>query len=275
MGGLRGTLVSTSVWAGGASPVILTITDGMGTPLDGSTPVSVRVVDAGGQAAGPDVPAVAIRPTGETQVSYVATLDIPSPGEWQLVLLGPDGATGSVPVEALDPGGTARLGAPAPDVDTPTLDDVGGNLLAVSTLPQADVRLYQASTADARAAGRAYVLVIDSARFKVSPACGRALSMIRFLLDRWTDVQFIHLEPFEYRIITSEPVLSGDLADPPLNAISRAFGLGDATWPATRMPWIFIVDGSGVVRAKYTGIVGSADVDVILSLLSGEGVVAR
>jgi hypothetical protein len=95
--------------------------------------------------------------------------------------------------------------------------------------------------------------------------------MIRYLMDRWgQDVVFIHLEPFEYQIITEEPVLSGSLTDPPLNKYSRAFGLGDATWPGTKMPWIFVVDGKGIVRAKYTGIVGSADVDVILTQIKAE-----
>jgi hypothetical protein len=150
---------------------------------------------------------------------------------------------------------------------------VGGVVRAVTTQPDPDLRLSQTSTADARAAGKPYVIVIDSARFKVSPACGRALTMIRYLLDRWPGVVFIHLEPFEYQIVTEEPVLSGSITDPPMNRWSRAFGLGDATWPGTEMPWIFVVDGQGIVRAKYTGIVGSADVDVILTLLSGKGVV--
>ena len=92
--------------------------------------------------------------------------------------------------------------------------------------------------------GKPYVIVIDSARFKVSPECGRALTMIRYLLDRWgEEAVFIHLEPFEYQVITEEPVLSGSLTDPPMNKYSRAFGLGDATWPGTKMPWIFVVDG--------------------------------
>jgi len=117
------------------------------------------------------------------------------------------------------------------------------------------------------------VLVVDSSRFRVSPACGRALVMTRYLLDRWPDATFIHLEPFDYQIITEEPVLSGTLTDPPLNRYSRAFGLGPAPWPGTAMPWIFVVDGQGIVRAKYTGIIGSADVDVMLSLITGKGVI--
>jgi hypothetical protein len=37
------------------------------------------------------------------------------------------------------------------------------------------------------------------------------------------------------------------------------------------MPWLFIVDGDGVVRAKYQGVMGTADVDVLLSLLTEAG----
>jgi protein SCO1 len=274
MGDLRATVVSTSVWAGGQSPVILSLADAMGMPLDGSAPVSVQVVGADGVPVGSDVGAVAVRPAGESQVSYVATVDIPGPGAWGLEVHA-GAATGQVTVDALDPGGSAPLGGPAPDVDTPTLADAGGNLLAISTQPQSDVRLYQTSTADARAAGRPYVIVIDSARFKVSPACGRAISMVRYLIDRWPDVTFIHLEPFPYQIVTGEPVLDGDIASPPVNAATRAFGLGDVTWPSTKMPWVFVVDGNGIVRAKATGIVGSADIDLALSLITGEGVLGR
>ena len=274
MGDLRATVVSTSVWAGGQSPVILSLADAMGMPLDGSAPVSVRVMGADGVPIGPDVAAVAVRPAGEQQVSYVATVDIPSPGSWRLDVTA-GSSTGQVSLDALDPGGSAPLGRPAPDVDTPTLDDVGGNLLAISTQPQSDVRLYQSSTADARAAGRPYVIVIDSARFKVSPACGRAISMVRYLVDRWPGVTFIHLEPFPYQIVTGEPVLDGDIASPPVNAQTRAFGLGDATWPSTKMPWVFVVDGNGIVRAKSTGVIGSADIDLALSLVTGDGVLAR
>ena len=273
-GDLLAMIVSSSVWSGGDSPVIFRIADAAGTPLDGTTGIRARVVSVtDGTPAGPDVDTVAIRPPGETATSYVASLDIPSPGAWRIVLTASTGATGSVPVNVLDPGTTSPIGAPAPDVRTPTVDDVGGLALAVTTQPEPDLRLSRTSTADARAAGQPYVLVIDSVAFQVSPACGRAVGMVRYLLDRWTDVAFIHLEPFEYSIVTSEPVLQGDLANPPLNDQTRAFGIGDKTWSPLAMPWIFVVDGEGIVRAKYTGIVGSADVDVIVSLIKGEGVI--
>ena len=93
--------------------------------------------------------------------------------------------------------------------------------------------------------------------------------MIKVLVDRWPNVDFIHLEPFVYQVITDEPVLAGAITNPPLNRWAAAWGLGDATWPATDMPWIFVVDGQGIVRAKATGVIGTAYIDVILSELLG------
>jgi protein SCO1 len=274
-GSLRVAVDSTSIWAGGGTPVILSISDAQGVPLDGSLPVKVRIVGADDTPAGPDVDARAVMPMGETKPYYLASVDIPSPGGWRLDVIGADGSLGSTPITALDQGSTARIGSLAPDVDTPTLKDVGGNIKALTTVvpAQADERFYTTSTADARAAGRPYVLVVDSNRFRVSPACGRAITMVEYLLDRWPGVTFVHLEPFEYQVITEEPVLSGDIKDPPLNRWTRPFGIGDEVWPATEMPWIFVVDGEGVIRAKYTGIVGSADVDVILSDITGSGAI--
>ncbi len=263
-------VISTSVWAGSDDPVILRAVDSAGRKLDASAPVTVQLTSFDGTPQGGPVTATALLPEGERQTFFIAPMDIPAPGAWKLQLSA-GGATGSIAIQALDQGASLPIGGPAPDIDTPTLDDVGGVVRAVTTQPNPDLRLSRTSTADARAAGKPYVIVIDSARFKVSPACGRALTMIRYLLDRWGDeVVFIHLEPFEYRIVTEEPVLSGSLSDPPMNRYSRAFGLGDAVWPGTKMPWIFVVDGHGTIRAKYTGIVGSADVDVILSQIKAE-----
>jgi hypothetical protein len=34
---------------------------------------------------------------------------------------------------------------------------------------------------------------------------------------------------------------------------------------------MFIVDDDGIIRATYQGVMGTADVDVMLALLAGEG----
>ncbi|HYO42751.1 MAG TPA: SCO family protein [Candidatus Limnocylindrales bacterium] len=263
-------VISTSIWAGTGIPIILRAADSTGRRIPVTDGLTVQLASFDGTPQGAPVTAQGLLPEGETQAYFIATLDIPSPGAWRLKLAS-GSAVGDITVNALDQGASLPIGGPAPDIDTPTLDDVGGVVRAVTTQPQPDLRLSRISTADARAMGKPYVIVIDSARFKVSPECGRALTMIRYLLDRWADeAVFIHLEPFEYKIITEEPVLSGTLTDPPMNRYSLAWGLGDATWPGTRMPWVFVVDGNGTIRAKYTGIVGSADIDVILSQVRAE-----
>ena len=176
---------------------------------------------------------------------------------------------GTVDLVALDPGSTAPLGGPTPSARTPTLADVGGDHWAVSTDPAPDPRLYAHSTGDALAEGTPFVLVVDSVRFRVSPACGKAVVMARYLVDRWPTIRFIHLEPFRYAVVTETPVLEGSTRRP--TADRRGRGLGRRRrhrGGLARYPWVFIVDGHGIVRAKYQGVVGTDDVDVILSLIA-------
>jgi protein SCO1/2 len=263
-------LTTTSIWTGGASPVIVTARDAQGLPLDERATVRVRVASLDGVPVGPEVPTVAVRPPGQDTVSFVGLIDVPSTGRWRLDVIDGNDATGSLEFTADDPGATPRLGGPAPDRATPTLDDVGGIPLAVTTVLDPDLRLSRTSTAEARASGRPYVLLIDSARFETTPACGRALTIVQYLVDRWPDVTFIHLEPYEYSIVGGEPVLNGSLTDPPLNKHARDWGMGAQPWPPTDQPWMYVVDGSGVVRAKYRAIMGTDDVDVILAMLAEE-----
>jgi protein SCO1 len=268
-GALRAAVVSTSVWAGPSSPVILSLYGVGGRIDDLALDVDVQLHN-GVHPIGEKVTAKAVKPAGLSRVFYVATLDIPFARDWQLQITA-DGAPGrlatTVPLIALDSGATPALGGPAPTVRTPTLDDAGGVALAVTTVPAPDLRLSRTSTADALATGQPFVLVLDSWRFQVTPACGKALALARYLLDRWPEVAFIHLEPYRYSVVTSSAVLDGRIEDPPLVPAAEAWGLGQGPWDARSMPWIFIVDANGTVVAKYQGLVGTEDIDVILSLL--------
>jgi protein SCO1/2 len=267
-------VVSSSVWAGGARPVILRLTGTAGPLADVDASVSVRVTTSDGAAAGPPVRARAVRPPGVDTVSYVAFVDLAAPGWWGLAVTAESGGrsfAGQASVSALDPGATAALGRAAPAVRTPTLDDVSGVALRVTTDPLPELRLSRTSTADALAAGQPFVLVVDSARFKVTPACGKALSMAKFFVNRWPDVPFIHLEPYAYDVVTDTAVLRGSLSAPSLVEAADAWGTGAAPWGVGSMPWVFIVDAGGSVVAKYQGVVGSDDIDVIVALLVAGG----
>ncbi|MFI5227232.1 MAG: SCO family protein, partial [Candidatus Limnocylindrales bacterium] len=256
---------SSAVWAGGPSPLILALSGPAGRLADTTIQPSVQLATTEGSAVGAPVAATAVRPPGVTDVSYVATVVIPTPGWWRIVVSATPGAlplTGSTDIAALDPGTSAPIGSPAPSIHSPTLGDVGGDVRRLSTDPIPDPRLYRTSTSDALAAHTPFVLVLDSTKFRVTSACGKALVLARYLEDRWPDVTFIHDEPFAYSVVTDTAVLDGSLSDPTLTDVAAAWGIGGPPWGALSMPWVFIVDGNGVVRAKYQGVMGSDDVDV-------------
>ena len=267
-------VASSAVWSGPAGPVILVLSVD-GARLDDATASPlVQLVSANGDRIGGPVAAVPVRPPGLSTMSYVATLAVPAAGAWHLeVQASVRGAsrTGTVALDVRDPGATAPIGAAAPTARTPTLADVGGVARAVTTDPAPDLRLSQRSTVDALAAGQPFVLVVDSTRFRVSPACGRAIIMARYLLDRWRDVAFIHLEPYRYSVVADTAVLDGSLDAPTLTDPAAAWGIGGAPWGPRSMPWVFVVDGHGVVRAKYQGVMGTDDVDVLLALIAAGG----
>ncbi len=264
-------VVSSSIWAGPAGPVILRLSVAGARIDDPTARPSVQLVTVTGDRIGLPVTAVTVTPPGVTAVSYVADLAIPIPGAWRIEVsttVAGRSAVGSAAVDALDPGATAAIGASAPSVRTPTLTDVGGVVRALTTDPAPDLRLSGTSTVDALAAGQPFVLIADSTRFRVSPACGRAIVMARYLLDRWRDVAFIHLEPYRYSVVADTAVLDGSLDAPTLTDPAAAWGIAGAPWGARSMPWVFVVDGHGTVRAKYQGVSGSDDVDVILALIT-------
>jgi protein SCO1/2 len=260
-------VASSAVWAGKPGPVILTLSaDGARLDDPGLRPTA-QLVALTGDRIGPPVEAVAVQPPGVDRVSYVAALTIPTPGAWRVEVTA-GSRVGSTGLDVRDPGSTPAIGTAAPTVRTPTLADVGGVARAVTTDPAPDLRLSGTSTADALAAHQAFVLVVDSTRFRVSPACGRAIVMARYLLDRWTDVAFIHLEPYRYSVVADTAVLDGSLDAPTLTGPADAWGVGGAPWGPRSMPWVFVVDGNGIVRATYQGVMGTDDIDVILALIA-------
>ena len=273
-GSLQVEVASTSVWAGGSSPIILSLSGPAGPLNDTSIAPAVQLVGGDGLPVGAPVTATPVQPPGLEAVSYVAQVVIPTPGTWHLAVTATPGSvalSGGADVVALEQGASAAIGSAAPAVHSPTLADVGGAIGRVSTDPIPDARLYSQSTSDLLAAHQPFVLVLDSAKFRVTSACGKALIMARYLEDRWPAVAFVHVEPFRYDLVTDTLVIEGSLASPILTDVASAWGIGGAPWGPTSMPWVFVVDAHGIVRAKYQGVMGSADVDVMVALLAAGG----
>ena len=147
---------------------------------------------------------------------------------------------------------TPVIGAKAPDTDTPTLADVGGDVKQVSTDTNPDLDFYKVSVHDALAAHQPFVLVFATPAFCQSRVCGPTLDSIKTIATTEPGVTFINVEPYKM-----------SFADGHLKALFDASGYLQATdvtnaWGLPTEPWIFVVDRDGIVRGSWSTVVSPA-----------------
>ena len=182
---------------------------------------------------------------------YVADVEFPSGGRWgtRFNVTFPDGSTETVRADydVLEQSWTPALGAPAPSVDTPTLDDVDGELARITTDPEPDPRFYETSVEDALAAGEPFVLVFATPAFCETATCGPTLEKVKEVALDHPDLTFINVEPYvmEFRDARLQPVLSaeGQLQPAPWSE----------AWNLITEPYVVVVDADGAIRAKFEG----------------------
>lgn len=182
---------------------------------------------------------------------YVADVEFPSGGRWgtRFDVTFPDGSTETVRADydVLEESWTPAIGAPAPSVDTPTTTDVGGDVARLTTDPDPEPRFYETSVEDALAAGEPFVLVFATPAFCETATCGPTLDKVKEVAADFPDMTFINVEPYvmESRDGSLQPVLSaeGQLQTAPWT---------DA-WKLLTEPFVVVVDGAGIVHAKFEG----------------------
>ena len=177
---------------------------------------------------------------------------------------------GDAVVTSRTPGRPRRSAVPRPAVHTPTLADAGGVARAVTTDPAPDLRLStRRPPMPSPTTGHSSS---SSTRFasEVSPACGRQSS--------WPATCGIAGQgrvhpPRAVSLLgrADTAVLEGSLAAPTLTDPADGVGRRGQPWGPKSMPWIFVVDGNGTVRAEYQGVVGTEDVDVVVSMIESGG----
>ena len=131
-------------------------------------------------------------------------------------------------------GTTPAIGEAAVASDTPTADDVDGDLERISTDESPDPELYELSIADAVEAGEPFVVAFATPRLCTSRVCGPTLDTVRRVKGDYPEFTFIHVEPY-------------DLLD---TAELKTMPWVDE-WGLPSEPWVFVVDGSGNVAAKF------------------------
>ena len=191
----------------------------------------------------------------EMEVRGIYAVDRPPfnrPGEWELRISILHGDSKSpveidVVVQVLEESSTPRLGERVSPIEHLTAADVA-DLTEISTSPDPLPEMYQTSVANALAQGQPFLVVFATPAFCQSRICGPVGETVASLIpDYREDIAFIHIEPYDLDLIRG-----GGKFEPSVEA--KAWGLPSE-------PWVFLVDSSGLLTAKFEGIVTFEELD--------------
>ena len=180
---------------------------------------------------------------------YVTQVTFERPGPWGLEVLAKQGA-GPVEVvrftiNVLEAPPTPAPGTPAPRSHNLIASDVQ-DLRQIDTSDPPDPRLHQVRIADAIAQGKPQVIVFATPKFCASRVCGPVVDIVRTLLPAYGDrVVFTHQEIWQ-------------------DVGAHDFFPTVAEWKLKTEPWIFVVDGEGIIRAKFEGLTTAREIEAAL-----------
>lgn len=140
------------------------------------------------------------------------------------------------------------VGDRAPAVRTPTAADVGGDLRRISSDPNPLPALYESSVDALLAARRPFVLVFATPSFCMSAQCGPTLERVKPFVADYPDVAFVNVEPYLLEFVEGrlQPKLD------PNNQLQLVPAA--AAFRIVSEPWIYVVDGSGIIVGSFEGI---------------------
>lgn len=184
---------------------------------------------------------------------YRATFEFDQPGLW-VATVTPEGRESLEPVSfnvAEDPFAPA-LGEVAPVLATPTLAD--HTIEELTTDPEPDPALYELSLDEAVGSGKPTVLVFSTPAYCRTAACGPLLEHVKDIASDHPEVNFIHVEVFT------------GLTDPDFapDAAHLAPAVGPDWYNLPSEPWVFVIDESGVIEARFEGVMDPAELSEIL-----------
>jgi hypothetical protein len=273
--GLQAVVVSTSIWTGDAS-IVVALSEADASPIsDASLAVSGRFTApaSSGMVDPVRVDGRIVHPPGGSRDLVRLDATLPVAGRWTLEVTITKPGDSASPTErravtsltVRDPGSVPMRGDRAPATVTPTLASVGGEVALLTSDSHPLSALYELSVADALAAGSPFMLVLDSAGFKESAACGGALAIVHGLADAGPAVPVIHAEPFRTRAVGGRLTLDPPDGPATLAEWSVDWGLDDPAFGTGSIPWVFVVNRDGVVRAAFQGVMGSEEVALALA----------
>ena len=187
---------------------------------------------------------------------YVAQLGFSRSGAWgiEIVARQDNGlseiARLTVVVEGTSP--TPRVGSPAPRSRNLIVSDVR-DLRQIDTSNRPDPRLHQIRIADAIAQGTPQLIVFATPQFCTSRMCGPVVDIVRTLLPAYGKrVAFTHQEIWQ------------DFAE------KKMFSTVEE-WRLDTEPWVFVVDGKGIIQATFEGLVTVGEIESVLQQILTRG----
>ena len=176
-------------------------------------------------------------------------------GVWQarLELSSPDASipqTASLAFQVQDRSATIAVGKRVPASSNPTARDVT-DLSEITTHHPPVPGLYQLTVAEALQQGKPLLVVFSTPAFCTSRMCGPVTDAVAQLYEGYSDrVSFIHIEPWDLDTARNEGRLV--LTDIALD------------WGLPTEPWVFVADQTGIVTARFEGLVGNVELSAAL-----------
>lgn len=234
----------------------------------GQSRIQIAVVGPTGDRLGsPDTPIeVEIQPADESLDSqtydaqwmwlipdvsglYRIDADISKPGVWRLAVIPDSGdPLPNTGFEARQPTLAPDLGEPAPVAPIDTL--ATKPLEDLTTDPEPDPDFYRLTMEEAFTSGRKTVVVFATPAFCQTAICGPALDTVKSVKPEFPGVNFMHVEV--YTDINAPGFTPGPEFLAP--------ALGSDYWNLPTEPWVFVVDETGRVSARFEGAVTPDDI---------------
>jgi len=177
---------------------------------------------------------------------YVTQIGFARAGNWGIEILvhQKDGSheVARTAVTVLDMSHTLAVGSPAPRSHNLIASDVR-DLRQIDTSARPDPRLHQVRIGDAIKQRKPQLIVFATPQFCTSRMCGPVVDIVRTLLPAYGKrVAFTHQEIWQ------------DFAE------KKVFPTIEE-WRLITEPRIFVVDGRGIIRAKFEGLVTARELE--------------
>ena len=185
---------------------------------------------------------------------YVAETQFDVAGQWgvEATFHTSDGREGKVtaPFEVKTQSTTPAVGTAAPRTRNLTARDVT-DLSQIDSAPEPVAALHQQTVADAIAAGKPALVAFVTPGYCATRFCGPTYELVKKLLPKYGDkAALIHIE------IWKDPVNKV-----PAEAVTE--------WKLQSEPYLFVLDRTGIITAKFEGPVSLAELDAALAKVTG------